>query len=66
MNAVLSYLKAIISGVGAVTIPPIVNWIVTYIPAPTNVQTAFSILITFAITGGIVAGVPNIQKGPQT
>jgi len=58
----LVYLKAVIGAVGANVFPPIADWLVTFIPAPANVQTALSILIVALLTGSAVYATPNKQK----
>ena len=58
MNPLL-YLKAVVGAVGANVFPPIAEWAVTFIPAPTNVQSAISILLVALATGGAVYGTPN-------
>lgn len=58
----LQYLKAVIGAVGANVFPPISDWLVTYIPAPPNVQTALSILFVALLTGGAVYATPNKPK----
>jgi hypothetical protein len=58
----LYYLKAVIGAVGANVFPPISDWLVTFIPAPTNVQAAISILLVALLTGGAVYATPNKQK----
>jgi hypothetical protein len=63
MNPLL-YLKAVVGAVGANVFPPITDWIVTYIPAPTNVRTALSILLVALLTGGAIYTAPN-QKPPS-
>jgi hypothetical protein len=55
----MEYLKAVIAAVGGTVFPPITNWLVTFIPAPTQVQTALSILAVALLTGGSVYAVPN-------
>jgi hypothetical protein len=65
MNPVL-YVKAVISAVGASVFPPIANWLVSFIPAPPNVQTALSILLVALLTGGAVYATPNrTQPSPD-
>ena len=61
MNPLL-YLKAIIGAVGANVFPPIANWLVSFIPAPNQVQAALSILLVALLTGGTVYATPNKQK----
>lgn len=60
MNPLL-YLKAVIGAVGANVFPPIADWIVSFIPAPHNVQTALAILLVALLTGGAVYATPNKQ-----
>ena len=60
----LGYLKAVLAAGGAVSVPPIVNWAVTAIPAPDNVRTGIATLLILIIIGPAVYHVPNIQKGP--
>ena len=55
----LTYVKAVVAAVGGTVFPPITNWIVTFIPAPPQVQTAISILLVALLTGGSVFAVPN-------
>ena len=64
MNPVL-YVKAVISAVGASVFPPIANWLVSFIPAPSNVQTALSILLVALLTGGAVYATPNKSQQAQ-
>ena len=61
MNPLL-YLKAVIGAVGANVFPPISDWVVSFIPAPTNVRTALSILLVALLTGGAVYATPNKTK----
>ena len=61
MNPLL-YLKAVISAVGANVFPPISDWLVGFVPAPHNVQTALSILLVALLTGGAVYATPNKLK----
>ena len=61
MNPLL-YLKAVIGAVGANVFPPISDWLVGFVPAPSNVHTALSILLVALLTGGAVYATPNKQK----
>jgi predicted PurR-regulated permease PerM len=56
------YIKAVIGAVGANIFPPITNWLVTFIPAPSSVRTALSILLVALLTGGTVYAIPNSGK----
>lgn len=58
-----NYLKGVIAAVGANVFPPLVDWLVSVIPAPDNVHSALSIFIVALLTGGSVYVTPNIQKG---
>jgi hypothetical protein len=64
MNPLL-YLKAVVGAVGANVFPPIADWVVTFIPAPTPVRNAVSILLVALLTGGAVYSTPNQQPKPQ-
>ena len=61
MNPLL-YLKAVIGAVGANVFPPIADWVMTYIPAPSSVRNALSILLVALLTGGAVYVTPNKQR----
>jgi hypothetical protein len=50
----LLYLKAVVGAVGANVFPPIAEYAVSLVPAPTNVHTALSILLVALLTGGVV------------
>jgi amino acid permease len=58
----LTYIKTVLAVVGATVMPPIAAWLVTYIPAPDNVRTAFSTLLIALITGGAVYSAPNAPR----
>jgi hypothetical protein len=60
VNPIL-YLKAVVGAVGANVFPPLADWAVSFIPAPSNVRSALSILIVALTTGGAVYATPNKQ-----
>lgn len=66
MNLFL-YLKAVIGAVGAGVLPPIFDWLVTFLPGnpPANVREAVSILLVALLTGGAVYATPNQQRAPK-
>jgi len=59
----LIYIKAVIGAVGASVFPPIADWAMTFIPAPSNVRSALSILVVALLTGGAVYATPNRTTG---
>jgi hypothetical protein len=42
----------VVGAVGANVFPPIAEYVVSFVPAPTNVHTALSILLVALLTGG--------------
>ena len=57
----LLYPKAVMGAVGANAFPPIAEYVVSFVPVPTNVFTALSILLVALLTGGAVQERPNKQ-----
>ncbi|HKN09352.1 MAG TPA: hypothetical protein VJ376_07710 [Pseudomonadota bacterium] len=61
-----SYIAGLFGAVGGGTFYPIVEWLVSYTHAPTNVQAMLTVIITAAISGAATGGatwyVPNKPK----
>lgn len=56
----LNYLKAIVAGVGAGVLWPVIDYLWGLIPGlPLEVHTALDILTCAVLTGGAAAAVPN-------
>jgi hypothetical protein len=58
----LLYLKAVMGTVGANAFPPIAEYVVSFVPVPTNVFTALSILLVALLTGGAVQERPTSSR----